>query len=54
MSLEFSCRWSSTVAYKDIFINNLKNWGSFVGGVFLSLELYSRHTVTIAYILSHI
>jgi hypothetical protein len=38
MSLEFCCRWSSTVAYKDIFKNYLKYWGSIVGGVLLSLE----------------
>jgi hypothetical protein len=28
MSLEFYCRWSSTVAYKEIFKNYLKYWGS--------------------------
>jgi hypothetical protein len=43
MSLEFYCRWSSTaVAYKDIFNNYLKYWGSIVGGVLLSLEFYGR------------
>jgi hypothetical protein len=36
MSLEFYCRWSSTVAYKEIFKNYLKYWGSIVGGVLLS------------------
>jgi hypothetical protein len=39
MSLEFYCRWCSTVAYKEIFKNYLKYWGSIVGGVLLSLEL---------------
>jgi hypothetical protein len=28
MSLELYCRWSSTVAYKDIFQNYLKYWSS--------------------------
>jgi hypothetical protein len=30
MSLELYCRWSSTVAYKDIFRNYLKYWSSIV------------------------
>ncbi len=44
MSLDFYCRWSSTVAYKEIFKNYLKYWGSIVGGV-PSLEFYGRHTM---------
>jgi hypothetical protein len=45
MSLDFYCRWSSTVAYKEFFLNYLKYWGSIVGGVLLSLEFYGRrHT----------
>jgi hypothetical protein len=42
MSLEFHCRWSSTVAYKEIFKNYSKYWSSFVGGVLRS------HTVIMA------
>jgi hypothetical protein len=41
---EFYCRWSSTVAYKVIFLNYLKYWGSIVGGVLLSLGFYGNHT----------
>jgi hypothetical protein len=44
MSLEFYCRWSSTVTYKEIFKNYLEYWGSIVGGVLLSLEFYDRHS----------
>jgi hypothetical protein len=40
--MEFYCNWSSTVAYKAIFKNDLKYWGSIVGGVLLSLELYCQ------------
>jgi hypothetical protein len=40
MSLEFHCRWSSTVAYKEIFKNYSKYWGSFVGGVLRSPYRY--------------
>ncbi len=35
MSLEFYCRWSSTVAYKEILKNHLKYWGPIVGGLFV-------------------
>jgi hypothetical protein len=38
MSLEFDCRWSSTVANKEICQNYFKYWGSIVGGVLLTLE----------------
>jgi hypothetical protein len=48
MSLEFYCRWSSTVAYKEIFLNDFKYWGSIVGGVLLSFEFYGRLTAEIA------
>jgi hypothetical protein len=41
MSLKFYCRWSSTVAYKDILRNYLKYWGSIVGGVLLSPYLFA-------------
>ena len=44
MSLEFDCRWSSTVANKEICQNYFKYWGSIVGGVLLSFEFYGRHT----------
>jgi hypothetical protein len=40
MSLEFHCRWSSTVAYKEIFKNYSKYLGSFVGGVLRSPYRY--------------
>jgi hypothetical protein len=48
MSLEFYCRWSSTVAYREIFLNYFKYWGSIVGGVLLSLEFYGHLTAEIA------
>jgi hypothetical protein len=37
-------RSSYVYAYKDIFENYLKYWGSIVGGFLLSLEFYGRHT----------
>jgi hypothetical protein len=43
MSLEFYCRWSSTVEFLYIFKKYLKNWGSNVVGVLLSLEFYCQH-----------
>jgi hypothetical protein len=40
---EFLCLWSSIVAYKEIFRNYLKYWGSTVGGVLLqSATLLSK------------
>jgi hypothetical protein len=44
MSLEFYCRWGSTVECNYIFYKYLKNWGSIVVGVLLSLEFYGLHT----------
>jgi hypothetical protein len=44
LSLDFYCRLSSTVAYKEIVRNYLKYSGSIVGGVLLSLEFNGRHT----------
>jgi hypothetical protein len=43
MSLEFYCRWGSTVEILYILKKYLKNWGSNVVGVLLSLEFYCQH-----------
>ena len=43
MSLEFYCRWSSTVTYKEIFKNYLEYWGSIV-----SVEFFRLWSSTIA------
>ncbi len=48
MSLEFYYHWSSTVAYKEIFKNYLKYWGSIVSGVFLSLEFFCLWSSAVA------
>ena len=40
MSLGFYYRWGSTVGSIYIFLINLKNWGSIVVGVLLSLEFF--------------
>jgi hypothetical protein len=44
MSLEFYCRWGSTVECNYILKKYLKNWGCIVVGVLLSLEFYGLHT----------
>jgi hypothetical protein len=49
MSLEFYCRWGSTVEFLYILKKYFKNWGSNVvgvllsNGVLLSLEFYCQH-----------
>jgi hypothetical protein len=43
MSLEIYCRWGSTVEFLCILKKYLKNWGSNVVGVLLSLEFYGQH-----------
>ena len=43
MSSEFYCRWGSTAEFLYILKKYLKNWGSNVVGVLLSLEFYGQH-----------
>ena len=52
MSLEFYCRWGSTVEFLYIFKKYLKNWGYNVVGVLRFLEFFCLRssTVSIPYI----
>ena len=45
MSLEFYCRWGSTVECDYICLKYSKNWGSIVVEVLLSLEFYGLHAL---------
>ena len=47
MSLEFYCRWGSTVEFFYILKKYLKNWGSNVVGFLLYLEFFCLWNSTV-------
>ena len=48
MSSEFYCRWGSTAEFLYILKKYLKNWGSNVVGVLLSLEFFCLWSSTVS------
>ena len=48
MSLEFYCRWGSTIECNQNFLKYLKNWGSNVVGVLLFFEFFCLWSSTVS------